>query len=224
LESERFVSVVDDDEASRSSVAALIESMDASPSTYSTAEAFLEAYDGSRCGCLVSDIRLRGISGIELLEVVSQWPFRPSTIIISAVVDVPLTVQAMRLGAFSVLQKPYRNEELSAAIAAALQATSRRRREEAHIRQRQARMQSLTPEEVQVLDRILEGKPNKGIAQQLDVGLRTVEARRRAIMGKLGAHSQVELVRIAWETRALSQRLADSTVAAALRPSTPRTS
>lgn len=222
MDNEQLVFVVDDDPAARGSVAALVESMGARAAPYPTAEEFLAAYDcsqydaaqsgdsqngGSPCGCLITDVRLRGMSGLELLETISHRPFRPSVLLVTAFADVPTAVRAMSLGAVTVLQKPYRDQELWDAIRNALVLSSHRRRDEAHIRQRQARMALLTAEEIEVLDRILAGKPNKGIANELGAGLRTVEGRRHSIMAKLGVRSLAELVHVAWETRMLARRL-----------------
>jgi two-component system, LuxR family, response regulator FixJ len=213
---EQTVFVIDDDPGARGSVAALVESMGARAAQFRSAEEFLASYDGSQSGCLVVDMRLRGMSGIELLETMSRRPFQPPALLVSAFADVPLTVRAMSLGAVTVLQKPYRDQELWDAIGNALTLSSHRRRDEAHVRKRQACMASLTPEEAQVLDLILAGKPNKGIARELGVGLRTVEGRRHSIMAKLGAHSLAELVHVAWETRMLAGRLATLERAAAV--------
>ena len=182
--------------------------MGARAAPYPSAEEFLAAYDGSQSGCLVADMRLRGMSGIELLETMSRRPFRPPALMITAFADVPMAVRAMSLGAMTVLQKPYRDQELWDAIGNALVLSSHRRRDEAHIRQRQARMALLTADEAQVLDLILAGRPNKGIARELGVGLRTVEGRRHSIMAKLAARSLAELVHVAWETRTLAGQLA----------------
>jgi FixJ family two-component response regulator len=147
------------------------------------------------------------MSGIELLEAVSRRPARPPAVLVSAFADVPIAVRAMSLGAVTVLQKPYRSQELWDSISVALAISQNRRRDAAHLRERQERMESLTPEEIQVLDRILEGRPNKQIARELGVGLRTAEGRRHSLMAKLGARSLAELVHIAWETRALARHL-----------------
>jgi FixJ family two-component response regulator len=201
MTSEQLVFIIDDDAAARGSVAALVESMGVRPSPYSSAEEFLAAYDESQNGCLVADMRLRGMSGLELLEGLSRRPFRPPIVMITAFADVPMTVRAMNLGAVTVLEKPYRDQDLRDAIGKALVLSSHRRRDEAHVLQKQARLASLTAEETQVLDLILAGRMNKGIARKLQLGLRTVEARRHSIMSKFAVHSLAELVRVAWEMR-----------------------
>ena len=101
-------------------------------------------------------------------------PSRPPTLMVTALADVPTAVRAMSLGAMTVLQKPYRDQELWDALGNALALSSHRRRDEAHVRERQARMALLTSGETQVLDLIMAGRPNKGIARELGVGLRTV--------------------------------------------------
>jgi FixJ family two-component response regulator len=125
-------------------------------------------------------------------------------VIITAFADIPMTVRAMTLGAVTVLEKPYHHQDLRDAIGKALVLSGDRRRDEAHVLQKRACLASLTAEESQVLDLILAGSTNKGIARKLQIGLRTVEARRHSIMAKFGVHSLAELVRIAWETRILA--------------------
>jgi FixJ family two-component response regulator len=202
--SDQRVFIVDDDPAARESIATLVESMGARAEPYASAEEFLAAYDESQSGCLVADMRLQGMSGLELLEALSRRPFRPPIVMITAFADVPMIVRAMTLGAVTVLQKPYRDQDLWEAIGKALVLCSHRRRDEAHVLQTQARLASLTAEESQVLDLILAGRTNKGIARKLQVGLRTVEARRHSIMAKFAVRSLAELVRFAWETRMLA--------------------
>jgi two-component system, LuxR family, response regulator FixJ len=207
LDNDRLVYIVDDDPSVRGSIAALVHSMGARASTFASAEELLKAYDGSQCACLIVDMRMHSMSGLDLLEAVSRRPSPPPVVFVSAFVDVPTAVRAMSLGAVTVLQKPYRNQELLDSISVAFAISQNRRRDEAHLRERRERMASLTPDEIQVLDRILEGRPNKGIARELGVGLRTVEGRRHSIMAKLGARSLAELVHIAWETRSLARHL-----------------
>jgi two-component system, LuxR family, response regulator FixJ len=207
LDNDRLVYIVDDDASARGSVAALVQSMGVRATTFASAEEFLEAYDESKCSCLIVDLRMGGMSGLELLEAVSRRPSRPPAVLVSAFADVPTAVRAMSLGAVTVLQKPYQSEELWNSISVALAISQNRRRDEAYLRERQQRMASLTLDEIQVLDRILEGRPNKGIARELGVGLRTVEGRRHSIMAKLGARSLAELVHTAWETRAMARHL-----------------
>lgn len=207
MNDERLVYIVDDDPSARGSIAALVQSMGVRATAFASAEELLDGYDGSLCSCLIVDLRMSGMSGLELLEAVSHRPSRPPAVLVSAFADVPTAVRAMSLGAVTVVQKPYRSQELWDSISVALAVSQNRRRDEEHQRERQERMASLSDDEIQVLDRILEGRPNKGIARELGVGLRTVEGRRHSIMAKLGARSLAELVHIAWETRAMARQL-----------------
>jgi FixJ family two-component response regulator len=207
MTSEPQVFVVDDDRATCASITALVQSMGVRSETYTSAEDFLARYDDSQPGCLVLDMRLSGMSGLELLESLSQRPVPLPTLIVTAYADVPLAVRAMRLGAFTVLQKPYRNQELWDAISKALAHSERQMRNAARFHEARRRLDSLTDDEKLVLDLILSGKTNKGIARELRLGLRTVEARRHSIMVKFGAHSLPELVRLFCESHTLGCQL-----------------
>ena len=202
---DQVVFIVVDDAPGRASVAALAESIGIRPDSYCSAEAFLSAYDEAQDGCLVANIRLPGMSGLELLEALSSQPLRPPALMLTEIADVPTAVRAMALGAITVFQKPYRDKDLGEAIQQALVIGSHRRQDAAHAREWQARLAQLTSEEAQVLDFIFAGRTNKWIARTLGVGLRTVEARRHSIMAKFAVHSVAELVRVVCETRALAR-------------------
>lgn len=196
MTSEPTVFVVDDDPAARDSVSALVRSMNGRCETFATGEEFLSAYDPSRTGCLVADLRLPGLSGLELQAELArrQWPL--PMVLISGYVNVEKTVQAMKAGAEYVLRKPYRAQELWEAIQGALRIDQQWREQRARREELQQRFAALSPEEQDVLDLIADGLPNKVVARRLDVGLRTVEDRRRRIMNKVGVDSFAALVRL----------------------------
>lgn len=199
------VFVVDDDQTARESVCSLVEPMDVNVELYSSAEAFLEAYDPDRPGCLVTDLRMMGMNGVELQEELQRRGIDIPTIIISAYADVPVAVRAMRQGAVTVLEKPCRGMELWDAIRSALDLDRKQRDDSARLKIIQQRLDSLADPERDVLERVVSGTPNKAIAKQLDIGLRTVEARRRTIMQKMGVHSVAELVEAVTLVRAARQ-------------------
>lgn len=191
------VYVVDDDAAARESVMALVSVKGGTAKGFASAEEFLSEFDAGMTGCLVVDVRMSGMSGLQLLQ---QLQARQSTlpaIVITGYADVPMAVKAMQAGALTFLEKPCQEQELWQAIQQALekdQSLQSLRRQTGKI---QARLESLTEDEVQVLRKMLEGLPNKRIAVDLDVGLRTVELRRANVMKKMEAASLPELVRMA---------------------------
>jgi len=166
-----------------------------------SAEEFRGRCSGSPTGCLIVELRLPGISGLELLESMGRDGLRIPTIVLTAYANTPAVVRAMRAGAMTVLEKPLRDEELSEEIRRALAIDLHWRRSEAKSREAQARLDSLTAEEGQVLDLLLAGRTNKGIAAHFHLGLRTVEARRHTIMTKMGTPSLAQLARSVFETQ-----------------------
>jgi FixJ family two-component response regulator len=199
--SEQTIFIVEPDAAVRASIAALAELLRVGSQQHESAEDFLAAYESSRGGCLVAEIQLPRMSGLELMDVMIHDGIRLPTIIISAFADVRLAVRAMQAGAVTLLEKPYRNQELEDAIREALATDSKNRRREAGLARVQHQLASLTRDERRVLERILAGRTNKVIAQELSMRLRTVEARRHALMVKLQADSLAELIQTVTEAR-----------------------
>ncbi len=193
------VYVVDDDQAARRSVVSLIREMGLAARPFSSAEQFLEADKQDGTCCLVTADGMLGMSGIELLEKLLADGIGIPAIVITAYAETPWTVRAMKNGAFTVLDKPCRNSELWDAIRMALAADEANRDRRRHRREVQRCLAQLTPDERQVLDLILLGKPNKVIARDLNLGLRTTEVRRQQIFRKMRAHSVAELVRLVIE-------------------------
>jgi two-component system response regulator FixJ len=190
------VFIVDDDPAARESVAALVGSHGVTTRTFGSAAEFLAAYSPSQRGCLVVDVRMTGMTGLELQEELRKRGYSIPVIVITGFADVPTAVRAMRAGAVTFLEKPCSDKDLWASIQTALQWESRSQQQRSQREEIVARRATLTPAEVQVLDRLLAGKANKAIASELDLGLRTVELRRATIMKKMGANSLAELVRL----------------------------
>ena len=193
------VFVVDDDEAVRASLKLLLKTLGLPAQTYASAQEFLATFDARRSGCLVLDIRMPGMSGLELQgELNTRGAILP-IIFITGHGDVPMAVEAMQRGAMDFLQKPFRDQDLLDRITEAL-AKDRAGRELLGNRERiRARFASLTPREREVMALVTQGKANKVIAADLDLSQRTVEIHRAHVMEKMGANSLAHLVRMAIE-------------------------
>jgi len=190
------VFIVDDDEAVRSSLRLLIKSVGLIPSALGSAREFLEKYDPTQPGCLVLDVRMPEMSGLELQEQLNRQGAVIPVIFITGHGDVPMAVEAMQAGAFDFLQKPFRDQDLIDRIQRALE-KDRANREVLNERNLiRERLESLTPREREVLTMVSSGKPNKIMAADLGVSQRTVEIHRARVMEKMGASSLAQLVRM----------------------------
>lgn len=190
------VFVVDDDELARESVVALAVSLGLAAESFASAEDFLSRYVADRPGCIVTDLKMPGLSGLDLQDRLRARGIELPLIMVTGFANVPIAVRAMHRGAVTVLEKPCNTEELAAAIREAVgrDAEQRARREQ---RQRVIeRHQSLSQGEREVLVRMIAGEPNKQIAAELGVSMRTVEFRRHNIFKKMQTDSLAELVRI----------------------------
>jgi two-component system, LuxR family, response regulator FixJ len=196
-----IVYVVDDEPTALEAVAALVGVMVLTCKTYRSAEDFLAAYDGHRPGCLVTDVRMLGMSGIELQERLARAGITLSVIVLTAYPDTQTTVRAIKGGAVTLLEKPCRDQELWDAIRAALTRDVEQSRREERLREIRRRLETLTPAETQVLERIVQGDSNKAMARRLDVSVRTIEVRRQRIFHKLASESVAELVRMYLEAQ-----------------------
>jgi FixJ family two-component response regulator len=193
------VFIVDDDAAVRDSLGLLLRSMGLPVETFESARAFLDAGRDSRQGCLVLDIRMPGMSGLELQqELVTRHSLLP-IIFITGHGDVPMAVEAMQAGAVDFIQKPFRDQDLLDRINQALEKDALGRRMLAERAQIRRRLETLTPREREVLAMIVAGKANKVIAGDLNLSQRTVEIHRARVMEKMGAHSLAHLVRMAMQ-------------------------
>jgi two-component system, LuxR family, response regulator FixJ len=193
------VFVVDDDDAVRTSLRLLLKSVGLPVETHASAQDFLDGHEADRAGCLVLDIRMPGMSGLELQEHLNRVHSMIPIVFITGHGDVPMAVEAMQHGAVDFIQKPFRDQDLIDRINQALEKDQRNRdglRERDAIR---ARMETLTPREREVLDLVTRGKANKVIAGDLDVSQRTVEIHRARVMEKMGASSLAHLVRMVIE-------------------------
>lgn len=197
MNSESTVFVVDDDQAMRSSLSRLMQSVGLPVETFPDAEAFLSQCDVRRPGCLLLDIRMPGMSGLELQERLSAEEIRMPVIVISAYGDVEKVVRAMKSGAVDFVKKPYKGNLLLARIREALELDARIRREAAARAEITNRLRRLTPREREVLSLLVTGKPAKQIAFELGLSRKTVDVHRSHVMAKMQVDSVVELVAIA---------------------------
>jgi FixJ family two-component response regulator len=194
--SKATIYVVDDDEAVRGALRLLFRSVGLTAVTYSSGQAFLDDYSHDQPGCLVLDVRMPGMSGLELQHQLNARGASIPVIFITGHGDVPMAVEAMQHGAFDFVQKPFRDQELLDRVHRALEKDQEARgqlRQTDGIRQRIA---SLTPRAHEVLALMVQGRANKVIAGDLGLSQRTVEIHRVHIMQKLGAKNTADLVRI----------------------------
>ena len=188
--------VVDDDDAVRDSLSDLIDSVGLAVATYPSAHEFLEVYDNAERGCLVLDIRMPGMSGLELQDRLNERGSTLPIVFITGHGDVPMAVEAMKRGAVDFIQKPFRDQELLDRINLALEQNRRRRAAEETKQDIAQRITSLTRREREVMDMVIQGKANKVIAIDLGLSQRTVEVHRAHVMDKMKARTLAELVRM----------------------------
>ncbi len=191
------VYVIDDDEAMRDSLNFLLDSAGYRVTLFETAVSFLEALAGLEFGCVVSDVRMPGIDGIELLKRMKAAGSRFPILIMTGHGDVPLAVEAMKLGALDFLEKPFEDDRLTAMIEGAMRQADTTARTEAVTQDIAARVASLSPRERQVMEGLIAGLSNKLIAREYDISPRTIEVYRANVMTKMQANSLSELVRLA---------------------------
>jgi len=188
------VCVVDDDAAARSSLRLLLKSLGLAAAAYESAASFLESYDPHQPGCLLLDIRMAGMSGLELQQVLNQRGCITPVIFITGHADVPMAVEAMQQGAFDFLQKPFRDQELLDRVQRAIAKDHSIREQLRGNETIRRRLESLTGREHDVLQLVASGAPNKIIAYKLGISQRTVEIHRARVMEKMNAESLAQLV------------------------------
>ena len=191
------VYVVDDDEAVRDSLQWLLEGNDYRVRCYESAEAFLSRYDTREVACLVADIRMVGMSGMELQDKLIERRSPLPIVFITGHGDVPMAVESMKKGALDFIQKPFQEASLLSIIEKMLDKARGSFAEHQKAANRDALMSKLTTREAQVLERIVAGRLNKQIADDLGISIKTVEAHRANIMEKLNANTVADLLKIA---------------------------
>ena len=191
-----IVYVVDDDEAVRDAISLLLDSVDMAFMTFASADDFLQQLNPEDHGALVLDIRMPGTSGLELQQHLAQLNISIPIIFITGHGDIPMAVEAMRRGAVDFIRKPFRDQELLDRISEALRLDQAQQSAVADLAQIRARVESLTPRETEVFDRVCAGQANKVMAIEMNISERTVEIHRGQVMQKMGVRSLAELVRM----------------------------
>lgn len=199
--SEPRVHIVDDDDAMRDSLKWLLESRGLKVELYPSGEAFLAVFNSDYCGCLVLDVRMPGMNGLDLYERLRARNSTLPVIFITGHGDVPMAVSALKKGAADFIEKPFNDQDMLRLIEACMKqddAAAAKRAESASAAQR---LERLTQRENQVLGLIVAGKLNKQIADELGISIKTVEVHRSRVMEKMGADSVAELVQLVLKSR-----------------------
>ena len=197
-ESEAIVYVIDDDAQTRESLKNLMRSVGLQVEVFASAQDFLRSKRPDVPACLVLDVRLRGLSGLDLQKRMAEAKIGVPIIFITGYGDIPMTVQAIKAGAVEFLTKPFRNQELLDAIQQALERDRTTREQQAKNDELYARYDSLTPREREVMTLVVAGLLNKQIAGELGTSETTVKNHRHQVMEKMGADSVAELVKMAY--------------------------
>jgi FixJ family two-component response regulator len=197
-----IVFIVDDDEAVRASLRLLLKSVGIAATALGSAHEFLANHDASQPGCLLLDIRMPGMSGLELQQALNLRGAIIPVIFITGHGDVPMAVEAMKHGAFDFLQKPFRDQELLDRVQLALTKDKENRVALSQHSKIRAHLESLTPREREVLDLMTRGKPNKVMAADMGISQRTVEIHRARVMEKMEASSLAQAVRMMMDLNA----------------------
>ncbi|MDQ7990715.1 MAG: response regulator transcription factor [Candidatus Dactylopiibacterium sp.] len=191
---DQLVYIVDDDEALRDSLLWLLDSTGIKAQAFSSAESFLSAWSSRMSGCLVLDIRMPGMTGLELQEKLHAMHSTLPIIFITGHGDVPMAVSALKSGAVDFIEKPFNDQDMVKLIHAALSEDRKHHDSRLQEADAQRRIDGLTPREKEVLELIVAGRLNKQIADDLGISIKTVEVHRARVMEKMGVNSLAELV------------------------------
>ncbi|MGF1643131.1 MAG: response regulator transcription factor, partial [Thiotrichales bacterium] len=191
---EPTVFLVDDDAAIRDSLRWLLESVSLRVETYESAEKFLKNYSIYRTGCLVVDIRMPGMSGLQLQQKLNEHPYSLPIIVITGHGDIPMAVQAMRHGALEFIEKPFNDQELLDRIQQGLEQDLINRDKRLRYDATRSRLANLTEREREVLNLIVSHSSNKAMASELGISIKTVEFHRARVMEKMHAESLIDLI------------------------------
>ena len=191
-----YAHLVDDDEPIRDALAWLLKSRGIPCTTYASAEDFLAAWTPAAAGCLVLDMRMPGMSGLDLFDILREKSSPLPVIFLTGHGDVPLAVGALKKGAFDFFEKPFNDNELATRVQEAMDHDARRRAASASADSLNSRLSTLTTRERQIMDLVLAGKFNKVIADELNISMRTVEVHRANLFEKMGVKTAVELANL----------------------------
>lgn len=191
-----IVHVVDDDEAARDSLAFLLQSVGFAVKAHASATAFLDELPASPAGCLITDLRMPGFDGLQLLRELNRRHVEMPVLIITGHGDIPLAVEAMRAGAVDFLEKPFDDQVLLASVRRAFASQQEQSRQTGEKSEIAARIEQLSARERQVLEGLIAGHPNKVIAYDLGISIRTIEIYRANVMTKMRAASLSDLIRM----------------------------
>ena len=197
MNAEPTVYVIDNDPAVRDGLRISIRSVGLNVETYASAQEFLDAFEPAQPGCLVLDVRMPGMSGLELQEFLHQRNIKVPIIMISGHGDIPIAVESVKKGAIDFIEKPFRDQVLLERIQKAVLKDQNNRREQNEQDKITSCLKNLTTRERQVMDRVVAGKANKVIAYDLGIKQKTVEFHRARVMQKMKAESIAELVKMA---------------------------
>lgn len=192
------VHIIDDDDAVRDSLVFLLTSASIASVAHSSAEAFLAAFPKLALGCVVTDVRMPGTSGIDLLQRLQAAEKHLPVVVMTGHGDIPMAVEALKTGAFDFIEKPFSDDQMIAVVRSALVYRTRARRQDRDRADILARVESLTQRERDVFEGLVAGHPNKTIAYDLGISPRTVEIYRANMMVKLNAASLSDVVRMAF--------------------------
>jgi two-component system response regulator FixJ len=196
MNTEPTVFIVDDDQEVRDAIELLMRSIGLATESFASAQAFLDSFDPERAGCLVLDVRMRGMSGLDLQQRLAQEPLHPPVVIITGHGDVPMAVRAVKNGAVDFIEKPFNEQVLLDAVHRALEQDAEHRGQASRLADIRERIDRLTPREREILEQVAAGKRNKVIAAELSISQSTVEAHRAKVMEKMGARSLSDLMRM----------------------------
>lgn len=196
MSNQPMVHIIDDDEPVRDSISLLLDTVDIPHTEHESAQAFLDQFDPAQSACLVLDIRMPGMSGLDLQQHLLDQQLALPIIFITGHGDIPMAVEAMRRGAVDFIRKPFRDQDLLDRIQEAMNVGEQQQAEANQLAAAQSRIDSLTPRERQVFQRVAEGQANKVIAIELGISERTVEIHRSHVMRKTASRTLADLVRL----------------------------
>jgi len=194
LDIKATVYIVDDDKAVRDSLSWLIESINIKVEAFPSAQEFLDNYKPENPGCLIADVRMPGISGLELQKILNEKNYTIPMILITGHGDVPMAVRAFKNGAVDFIEKPFNDQVLLERVNQCLEKDQIERKQNKDLQSKMALLATLSPREREVLDQVVVGKQNKIIAADLGISNKTVEAHRANVMEKMGVGSLADLV------------------------------